>query len=103
MGKRIITQARGHGSSTYRVRKKAFIYQMKFPRKLEGEGEVIRLLNSMAHSYPIAKINGPNGAFFIPAFKGMFEGQKIKFEKEVKKLRRGMCLNCYRKISGLSK
>jgi len=85
MGKRIIVQARGHGSFTYRVRKKAFIYQMKYPRKLEGEGQVIKLLNSRAHSYPIAKIKYNKEIFYIPAFKGMIEEQKINFNgKEIK-------------------
>jgi len=84
MGKRIIQQARGKGSHTYRVRKKAFIYRMKYPRKLEGEGEVIKLLNSAAHSYPIAKVKSTKGIFFIPAFKEMIEGQKISFGGEVK-------------------
>ena len=84
MGKRIIQQARGKGSHTYRVRKKAFIYRMKYPRKLEGEGEVLKLMNSAAHSYPIAKIKSTQGIFYIPAFKEMVEGQKINFSGEVK-------------------
>jgi len=84
MGKRIIQQARGKGSHTYRVRKKAFIYRMKFPRKLDGEGEVIKLMNSAGHSYPIAKVKSSNEIFYIPAFKGMIEGQKISFGEEVK-------------------
>lgn len=83
MGKRIIQQARGHGSLTYRVRKKAYKYKLKFPRVLEGEGVVVKLLNSMAHSAPLAKIKYSKGVFFIPAFKGMVEGQKVSFEKEV--------------------
>jgi len=83
MGKRIISQARGKGSHTYRVRKKAFIYRMKYPRKLEGEGEVLKLMNSAAHSYPIAKVKSPKEIFYIPAFKGMVEGQKISFGGKV--------------------
>ncbi len=79
MGKRIIQQARGKGSLTYRVRKKAFVYQMKYPKNLNGEGEVIKLLNSSAHSYPIAKIKYSGGSFYMPAFVGMAEGQKIEF------------------------
>ena len=79
MGKRIIQQARGHGSSTYRVRKKAFIYKLQFPRELEGEGEVIKLLNSSAHSSPLAKIKYSKGTFYVPAFEKVVEGQKIKF------------------------
>ena len=85
MGKRIISQARGKGSFTYRVRKKAFRYQLQYPRGLEGKGEVLKLLNSSAHTAPIAKIRSNKGVFFIPAFKGMIEGQQIDFEKLVEK------------------
>jgi len=84
MGKRIIQQARGKGSHTYKVRRKGFVYRMKYPRKLTGEGKVIKLLNSAAHSYPIAKVKSSSGIFYIPAFRGMVEGQKINFEKEIK-------------------
>lgn len=85
MGKRIISQARGHGSFTYRVRRKAFKYKVKYPRELSGEGEVIGLINSPGHSSPLAKIKYDKGIFYIPAFKGMTEGQKINFSgKEIK-------------------
>ena len=84
MGKRIIQQARGHGSHTYRVRRKAFRYRLKYPAKLEGEGSVIKLLNSAGHSAPLAKIKYDKGTFYMPAFKGMTEGQKIRFGEEVK-------------------
>lgn len=79
MGKRIIQQARGHGSGTYRVRRLAFRYELKYPAKLSGEGKVIRLINSPAHSAPLAKINYDGGIFYMPAFKGVVEGQKINF------------------------
>ena len=82
MGKRIIQQARGHGSFTYRVRKRAFRYRLKYPRELKGEGEVIKLINSPGHSAPLAKIKYVGGIFYIPAFKGMVEGQKINFDSE---------------------
>jgi large subunit ribosomal protein L2 len=88
MGKRIIVQARGKGSLTYRVRKKAYIYKMKIPKDIEKEEEeavVIKLINSMAHGYPVAKIKYSKGIFYIPAFKGMVEEQKIKLNtKEIK-------------------
>lgn len=79
MGKRIIQQARGHGSPTYRVRVNAYKIRLGFPRTLDNSGKVIKLLNSRAHSAPIAKIKMDSGIFFIPAFKGMIEGQKIDF------------------------
>lgn len=84
MGKRIIQQRRGRGTSTYRVRRKAFIYRVRYPKKLEGQGDVIRLLNSSGHSAPLAKIKHSDGVFYIPAFKGMEEGQKINFGEEIK-------------------
>lgn len=85
MGKRIITQARGHGSFTYRVRRSAYKFRIKYPKDLEGEGTVIKLLNSPGHTAPLAKIKYSKGIFFMPAFKGMIEGQKINFDsKEIK-------------------
>ncbi len=84
MGKRIISQARGHGSNTYRVRKKAFKFRIKYPSKLEGEGIVIKLFNSAAHTAPLAKVKFSKGVFYIPAFRGMIEGQKISFGGEIK-------------------
>ena len=85
MGKRIITQRRGRGTHTYKVRRKAFRFKVQYPQRLEGEGEVIKLFNSPAHTAPLAKIKHGKGTFYIPATKGMFEGQKIKFGgKEIK-------------------
>ena len=84
MGKRIIQQARGHGSSTYRVKPTAFIYKIQYPKVLEGEGTVVKLFNSKAHSAPLAKIVYDKGSFYIPAFKGMVEGQKIAFNEGLK-------------------
>lgn len=83
MGKRIIQQARGKGSHTYRVRRQAFSIRLKYPKELSGEGVVAQLLNSMGHSAPLAKIKYSDGFFYIPACKGMVEGQKINFEKGI--------------------
>ncbi|MBD3247217.1 50S ribosomal protein L2, partial [Candidatus Pacearchaeota archaeon] len=85
MGKRIIQQRRGRGTHTYRVRKKAFKHRLGYPQKLEGKGEVIKLVDSAAHTSPLAKIKWEKGTFYMPAIKNMFEGQKIKFNsKEIK-------------------
>ncbi len=86
MGKRIIQQARGKGSSTYRVKKKAFRYKIGYPKELNEEGKVVKLINSSAHSAPLAKISAEKKSFYIPAFKNMVEGQKIKLDgKSIKK------------------
>jgi large subunit ribosomal protein L2 len=84
MGKRIIQQARGNGTSTYRVSKKAFKFQIKMPKNLIGEGKVVKIVNSRAHTCPLAKVLYEEGTFYIPAFKGMVENQNISFEgKEI--------------------
>jgi len=79
MGKRIIVQARGKGSHTYRVKKKAFKHKLKYPREISGEGVAVKLFNSAGHTTPLAKIKYDKGIFYMPAFNGMYEGQKIKF------------------------
>jgi len=85
MGKRIIVQARGHGSFSYRARRSAFRIKLQYPRELIGEGEVVSLFDTSGHFAPLAKIKYDKGVFFIPACKGMIEGQKINFGgKEIK-------------------
>ena len=79
MAKRIISQARGHGSGTYRVRRRGFKFRLKYPPNLSGEGSVVKLLNSSGHSAPLAKVNCEKGIFYIPAFRELVEGQKINF------------------------
>lgn len=85
MGKRIIVQARGRGGPRYRAKKKAFKYKLNFPSHSEGQGEVLRLLSTSGHSAPLAKVIDNKESFYIPACKGMYEGQKIHIGgKEVK-------------------
>ncbi|MEM4152925.1 MAG: 50S ribosomal protein L2 [Candidatus Pacearchaeota archaeon] len=83
MGKRIIQQARGHGSLTYRTRKKAFRITISYP-KTEGIGKVLKLLNVPCYTAPIAKIKLNNEIFYNIAAEGMFEGQEITVGKSAK-------------------
>ncbi|MEK6928035.1 MAG: 50S ribosomal protein L2 [Nanoarchaeota archaeon] len=84
MGKRIISQARGHGGPAYQARKRAFIYKVKYPSNV-GEATVMSIFHSAAHSAPLMKIQVGMEIFFIPAFNGAIEGQKITvMGKEVK-------------------
>ncbi|MBS3089438.1 50S ribosomal protein L2 [Candidatus Pacearchaeota archaeon] len=76
MGKRIISQARGHGSLSYQARKRAFIYKIKYPMG-EGEAEVLNIIHSAAHSAPLLKVKLGNQIFYNPAFNGAVLGQKI--------------------------
>jgi len=82
MGKRIIQQARGKGSSTYRVRRKAYSILSRIPKNIQGSGEVIKIKTSAGHLAPLAKIKLNKEIFFIPAFKEMFEGQKFDYLKK---------------------
>lgn len=76
MGKRIISQARGKGSLTYRVRKKAFRYRVGYPIH-EGEADILKILHSPAHSAPLLKMKIANEIFYNSAFNGAVEGSKI--------------------------
>ena len=96
MGKRIISQARGKGSHTYKVRRQAFNIRLFYPRHLIGEGKVIKLINSSGHFSPIAKImyklNKEDVVFFIPAHKNMSEGDIIHFGNDLKDIKPGNIL-----------
>jgi len=83
MGKRIISQHRGKGGLTYRVRRKAFKHEIKYPLKLEGTGEVLKLIHSAGHSAPIAKIKIGEKIFYNVAPNKMYQGQKINFGKNL--------------------
>lgn len=77
MGKRIIQQARGRGGPRYRVRRKSFRYRIGYPLG-EGKAKILSLINSPAHSAPIAKILMNGKIFYNLACKDMFEGQEIE-------------------------
>lgn len=76
MGKRIISQARGHGSLSYQVRKKAYLYKIKYPQAT-GEATIIDLIHSPAHSAPLMKVMAGKEIFYNPAFNGAIVGEKI--------------------------
>jgi large subunit ribosomal protein L2 len=84
MGKRIIQQARGKGSSTYRVKRSAFSHKIQYPKTIPSEGKIVKLFLSGGHSAPLAKISTSEGSFYTPAFKGMVQNEKINLDgKEV--------------------
>ncbi len=85
MGKRIIQQARGHGGPRYRVRRKAYKYKVEYP-SIEGKAVVIKIMNSPAHTAPLAKIKMGNHFFYNPAFNGMVEYQEITIGGNEEKL-----------------
>ena len=83
MGKRITQQARGKGSLTFRVKKKAYRYKVTYPKlSASGTGKIIKLFNSSAHYTPLIKIKIDKEDFICPAASGIYEGQEIMINKE---------------------
>ena len=81
MGKRITQQARGKGSLTFRVRRRAYVYRIGYPgQQIEGTARVVKLINSPGHSAPLLKIEVLNNKeiFYIPAWNGSYEGKEIE-------------------------
>jgi large subunit ribosomal protein L2 len=79
MGKRTSGRAKGKGSFTYQIRKKAYVYKIGYPRLTnEGKAKIIKLFHSVAHSAPIAKIRIGKEEFYSPAADKVYEGQEIE-------------------------
>jgi large subunit ribosomal protein L2 len=78
MGKRITQQARGRGGPTFKVRKRAFMHKIGYPRlDVEGKAVISRLIGSAGHSAPLAEIKINGVRFVVPAADGVYEGQEI--------------------------
>jgi large subunit ribosomal protein L2 len=78
MGKRIISQRRGKGSHTYRVRKKAGVFRPGYVSDDEGEFKCIKLTGSAGHTVPIAKFMNKEGKTMETfAVNLLYVGQKI--------------------------
>ena len=82
MGKRIVSQARGHGSSVYRVRRKGYMIRIGYPNA-DGNAKIIKLVHSPAHSAPLIKVQTGKDRkiFYNLAFENAFEGQEIVLGK----------------------
>ena len=80
MGKRIIQQRRGRGGHTYKVRNKASEVRPGYLSDLTGEWKVIKLVSSVGHSAPIAKLMNKEGKIFHNfAVNLLYVGQEINF------------------------
>ena len=80
MGKRIIQQARGRGSTTYRVRRAAYSIKPAYPEE-DGECEILKFVSDSGHSAPMAMIKSKKATFFNLAVEGIQKGQKIMIGK----------------------
>lgn len=84
MGKRIVSQARGHGSLTYRVRRKGYSYRVKYP-DFEGKAKIIKIIHSPSHTAPLIKVkikkDKKEEIFYNVAFNNAYDGQEISIGK----------------------
>ena len=81
MGKRIIPQRRGRGTSTYRAN------SFRFPRKISynaykkddvTKGEIVDIVHSRGHSAPLLKVKYDNEKeAYIPGFEGAYIGKEV--------------------------
>ena len=77
MGKRITQQARGKGSLTFRVKRKAYKYRISYPKlSTSGKAKIIKLFNSSAHSTPLIKVKINNEIFIFLEPSGFYEGKE---------------------------
>lgn len=77
MGKNIITQKRGKGSTSYRSPSFRFKGAIKIPN-IESEGIVVDFVHCAAHSAPLARILYETGEYGLSvAGEGTYVGQKV--------------------------
>ncbi len=85
MGKRIIPQRRGRGTSTYRAHGFRFAGKVSYNTyNKDGSmtGEIINIVHSKGHSAPLLKVKYDNGKeALMPSFIGAYIGQKITIDQ----------------------
>lgn len=88
MGKRIIQQRRGRGTSTYRSHSFRFSGKTSYNAyKKDGvvNGNIIDIVHSRGHSAPLLKVKYENGKeALIPSFEGAFIGKKVEIDQRDK-------------------
>ncbi len=85
MGKRIIPQRRGKGSSTYRSPSHRHLAKPGYPKTQETEGEVVDLHHAPGRSAPLAEIKFENGEkSFMIANHGLWVGEDIQVGPDAK-------------------
>lgn len=86
MGKRIIQQRRGRGTSTYRAHSFRFEGKLSYNTyNKDGsmQGEIIDIIHCKGHSAPLLKVKyEDNKEALIPACEGAFIGQKISVNQK---------------------
>jgi|SRR3989344_3001496 len=84
MGKRIITQRRGRGTSRYKAPSHRYKYSLRYPKTREKlTGTVIKLLHDQARTSPIAIIRFENNEKInIPAPLNVREGSTVYYNSQ---------------------
>ncbi len=80
MGKRLIQQRRGKGSSLYKSNSHKSLGEIGYPSKIEGtvRGVVIDIFHSAGHTAPLMYVEYENGmSSLVPAPLGIRNGQEI--------------------------
>ncbi len=79
MGKRIIPQRRGKGSSTYTSPSHRHLARPGYPKKEETTGEVIDIHHAPGRSAPLAEVTFENGeTSFVIANHGLWVGEEVE-------------------------
>ncbi len=83
MGRRIIAQRRGKGSSTYQSPSHRHLAQPGYPKTQETTGTVVELHHAPGRTAPLAEVEFENGETnFLLANHGLWEGGKIEIGPE---------------------
>jgi len=78
MGKNLIQQARGKGSSTYRAPSFKYKAKVEYPKRNPESGEIIDFVKCRGHSSPLAQIKYDNGELtYVIAAAGVRVGDIV--------------------------
>lgn len=77
MGKNIIAQRRGKGSSTFRSPSHRHVGAVSFPPLKRAKGIVQKLIHAPGRSAPLARVRFNEEEYLMIAPDGMFEGQEV--------------------------
>jgi large subunit ribosomal protein L2 len=92
MGKRIITQRRGRGTSRYKSPSHRFKNTLSFPKLHDSKiGKITDIIHDRARSAPLAKVKFSDETILIPAALEMKTGGLIYYNK--KEIQTGSVLN----------
>ena len=85
MGKRILCQRRGRGTSKFRVPSHRFLGEIKYPYDREFEGTVTEIKRDAIHSAPIMVVRSEEGkSIMLLAPEGIKVGDTVKITVTLK-------------------